>query len=77
MTDPLQAFLYILMRDHLPTGVVRQIMKEHMFPLDGQETVCTNRHLANMAAEYAADIRRGHPQDPSVLAEMAKQTEWG
>ena len=77
MNSNLQIFLYILMRDHLPTGVVRDIMKNYVFECNGQEAVFTNKHLAAMAAEYAADIHRGSKQDPSVLVEMAKQTEWG
>ena len=75
MNDNLQVFLYVLMRDEATPGSVRQIIKEYLFKCDGQEAVFTNRHLAAMAAEYAADIRRGRPQDPAALAEMAKQTE--
>lgn len=77
VNDNLQAFLYLLMRDRLPTGTVREIIKTGIFPSDGHRHVYTNGHLAAMAAEYAADIRRGRPVDPAVLAEMAKQTEWG
>ena len=69
--------LYLLMRDRLPTGTVREIIKTGIFPSGGHRRVYTNGHLAAMAAEYAADIRRGRPADPAVLAEMAKQTEWG
>lgn len=78
MKDNLQIFLYVLMRDHLPCGVVRELIKETVFKAEEHEEIFfTNPDLERMAASYAADIRRGRPQDPAVLAEMAKQTEWG
>ena len=75
--DNLRAFLYLLMRDHLPPGVVRQIIKTGIFASDGHKHIYTNGHLAAMAAECAANIKRGRSADPAALAEMAKQTEGG
>lgn len=78
MKDNLQIFLYVLLRDHLPSGAVAGIIKNSVFKAqEYEEAVFTNKHLASMAAEWAAEIRNGRPQDPAVLAEMAKITEWG
>jgi len=47
--DPLVNFLYILMRDYLPTGVVERIVEEHTY---SDIASFSNGWLA----EYAKDI---------------------
>ncbi len=63
--DPLVAFLYVLMRDHLTPGNVEQIMLGHV---TGNESQFTNGWLATYAADVAArlmtfDDRLPHPAD--------------
>ncbi len=55
-SDPLVLFLYHLMRDHLPTGVVADLCRES---LQSQNTVYTNGWLANYARTLAAAIGQG------------------
>jgi len=52
--DPLVSFLYILMRDHLPTGVVEGIMKDHV---PDQVVKFTNGWLANYAKDIAERLK--------------------
>ncbi|KKL22962.1 hypothetical protein LCGC14_2430160 [marine sediment metagenome] len=53
-SDPLTAFLYDLMRDHLPTGVVEKIVHENVD--NEQECVFTNGWLAKYAHNLAETI---------------------
>jgi len=48
------------MRDYLPAGTVRGVIKEHVWRTNSLTPLFTNQHLAAMAFEYAEDIRRGH-----------------
>ena len=48
----LETFLYILMRDKLLTGEVRGIIKEYIEGVT-KNPEYTNKHLADMAEEYA------------------------
>ena len=48
----LQAFLYLLMRDHLPTGVVVKLIQDAMKAGSGGATF-TSKHLAAIAGNLA------------------------
>lgn len=55
-TDPLVSFLYILMRDHLATGIIEEIMLNHVE--HGQsESHFTNGWLANYCKDIAARLK--------------------
>lgn len=49
--ERLQAFLYLMMRDELPLGVVAKIVKD-IEKFEGDHCVFTNKHLA----AYAQDL---------------------
>lgn len=53
LTGKLDAFLYLLMRDHLPPGVVAGIVKD----LTGGQCNFTNGWLARYAEYLACDLR--------------------
>lgn len=57
-SDPLVAFLYHLMRDHLPAGVVEGIVQNHV-PNPGREVTAyfTNGYLASYAKDIAARLK--------------------
>ena len=59
----LQAFLYLLIRDHLPTGVVERILSEvgklNLMIEDDKYVVhpdFSSPQLADLAAEWAEDL---------------------
>lgn len=52
-TDPLVSFLYILMRDHVPAGVVEEITRNHCEKDLSDANFC-NGFIAN----YAKDVAR-------------------
>lgn len=52
MKDPVIELLYVLMRDHVPTGVIAGIMKD-IEKGKGNKAVYTNTHLADYAASLA------------------------
>lgn len=59
-SDPLVSFLYILMRDHLPAGVVEGIMQKHVVlegTDDGDESQFSNGFIARYAKDVAARLR--------------------
>jgi len=62
--DPLVSFLYLLMRDHVPAGVVEGIVR----PRDGV-THFTNGHLARYAQDLAARLTERQP--PTFRMEQA------
>lgn len=62
-SDPLVLFLYLLMRDHLPTGVVAEICRES---LKYSNTSYTNGWMANYAKTLAAAIGQGERVDPEA-----------
>ena len=51
--DPWIGFLYILMRDHLPPGVVESILREHVL-IDGPDK--TDTYTNGWLAKYAEFI---------------------
>lgn len=53
--DPLVTFLYILMRDHLPAGVVEEIVERHTYHEDMKYT---NGWLAEYAKDLAARLKK-------------------
>ena len=55
-TEPLVSFLYILMRDHLPAGVVERIYQEHVAGTFSNSKF-TNGYLASYAKDLAERIR--------------------
>ena len=54
-TDPFVCFLYILMRDHLPLGVVEEIYRDHVAGSTTHEY--TNGYLAGYAKDLAERMR--------------------
>jgi hypothetical protein len=56
--EPLVSFLYELMRDHVPAGVVEQILLNS----PPGRTKFTNGYLARYAREAAYRLRPGQPE---------------
>jgi len=54
----LVAFLYILMRDKLPSGAVEEIMEKHVEPVQDMEITFTNPHLEAHARWLANRIMK-------------------
>jgi hypothetical protein len=52
--DPLVSFLYVLMRDHLPTGVVAELVTSCELLGDDHQAQLSNGWLA----EYAKDLAK-------------------
>jgi hypothetical protein len=59
--DPLTAFLYLLVRDHLPLGIVEKVMKE--IGPDDLEMHFTNGWLAMWADDVAVRLQPKIPSD--------------
>lgn len=57
--DPLVSFLYILLRDHLPAGVVEGIVRNHV-NLDPETEFC-NGYIAKYAKDLAERLKVGAP----------------
>jgi hypothetical protein len=55
-SDPLVSFLYILMRDHIPAGVVEGIMQHHVDAPEGTLSELCNGYLASYAKDVAARL---------------------
>lgn len=53
--DQLKAFLYLMMRDHLPCGIVAEVVREVVATAD-DEVEYSNGPLEEMADCYAARI---------------------
>lgn len=55
-TDPVVGFIYLLLRDHLPAGVVEGIVRDcHITP--GISTMFTNGYLAKYAMDIAERLK--------------------
>jgi hypothetical protein len=57
----LTTFLYLLMRDEIPTGAVVRLIDEiiknnRLVGLDDMSVIYTNKHLKAMASEYSERI---------------------
>jgi len=63
--EALKTFLYVLMRDHLPVGVVEQIVTAHVEPGLPNLRQYSNSHLAANAQELADRICRD--EDSRIL----------
>lgn len=55
--DPLQIFLYVLMRDYLTSGKIEKILSEHVYVCKDKTVVFTNTYLAQYAAELSKELR--------------------
>lgn len=55
-SDPLVSFLYILLRDHVPAGVVEGIMQGHV-EVPEKDTEFCNGFIARYAKDVAARLR--------------------
>jgi hypothetical protein len=53
--DPLVAFLYVLMRDHIPVGIAERLVEMHSYE---DTTSFTNGWLANYAKDLAARLKK-------------------
>lgn len=62
-TPELVAFLYVMLRDHLPAGTIEQVMVEHVGKGRGKEREYSNRHLAAYARELAVRLMLGEGSD--------------
>ena len=58
--DRITEFLYILMRDQVPCGTVRQILRD-MEKSIAQDMMYTNTYLAKMSEEYAKNLLNNEP----------------
>ncbi len=56
--SPLVAFLYELMRDHVPTGIVEGIVNQDQSPDPLPVYVLTNGYLAEYAENVAGRLTR-------------------
>lgn len=56
--ERLVCFMYLLMRDELPTGTVCKMLTD-IGEADGKEFTFTNPHLEALARDYANRIREG------------------
>lgn len=56
MNTKLHAFLYILLKDHLPAGVVEKIMINHVEYIAGSP-FCS-KHLSSYASELAERLTK-------------------
>lgn len=54
--EALKEFLYLLARDHLPTGVIRGIISSHLQHEPTQEREFSDLHLEVWASERAVEI---------------------
>lgn len=69
--DPLVSFLYILIRDHLPCGVIEDIMLQHVETKDTNTAMFSNGWLAQYAIDVASQGRlKGTviPNPPPLLS---------
>ena len=57
-TDPLQSFLYELMRDHLPGGFVEEMVRHVEAEIPNYPLRYTNGHLAKYAKLLADRLRQ-------------------
>lgn len=48
-SDPWVTFMYLLLRDRLPAGVVAELLNDTLFTTAATEAVFTNGYLANYA----------------------------
>lgn len=55
--DPVVSFLYELMRDHVPPGVVEAVTRASIAKADLDETAYTNGWLADYAEDIAERLR--------------------
>ena len=59
--EPLINFLYVLLRDHLPSGVVEGIMVNHVEKARGRTRSYSNPHVEAHAREIAERLLRRAP----------------
>lgn len=65
-TEHLATFLYLLMRDELPTGKVARIIQEVEKNKSHFDVEFSNRNLSGMAREYAERILKADAPTPEV-----------
>lgn len=53
---PLAVFFYLLLRDHLPAGVIERLVQEVESTPPGAPTQLTNGWVGRMAEDYAARL---------------------
>ena len=69
--ERLQAFLYLIMRDEMPTGVVANIVKD-IENFKGDHYVFTNKHLAAYAHELCGRLTGWQPAGYVAEAQEGK-----
>lgn len=55
--NSLVAFIYLLCRDHLPTGDVQKLLKDSVLISDGDNNRLTNGHLGKYAEYVATNLQ--------------------
>lgn len=60
--DPLVAFLYQLLRDHVTSGAVEEIMEDQKYKL-GSAYILSNGFLARYAKDVAMRLQRGTSEE--------------
>jgi hypothetical protein len=73
----LMAFLYILMRDHLPPGVVEGIMVDHVEVAAGMQHMYSNDFLAAYAYEIEQRLQGLTPERALSSAYAVLRTAQG
>lgn len=54
--EQMTRFLYVLMRDEVPTGVVEKILKNHIVKARKEKAIFSAKHLENYARQLAREI---------------------
>lgn len=54
--NPLTVFLYLLLRDHVPAGVIERLVQEVETAPPGVTTQLSNGWVGRMAEDYAARL---------------------
>lgn len=70
LTGKLEAFLYLLMRDHVPPGVIGDLLKE-LSAAGAGECSYTNGWLARYAEHVAGELRGGEELTSEGAATLA------
>jgi hypothetical protein len=79
--DLVVAFLYQILRDHLPAGTVEEIMQQHVLSPQVEEGDGTSEYCNGYIAQYAQDIANRlkiEPNEDKLWREVyARNTEEG
>lgn len=54
----LKALLYVLLRDHLPAGVLQELIAKHIVQASRHDPIYSNSHLAEYAEQLILDLQQ-------------------